>query len=118
MGAADYIELVAARARIIAAVARRTAGFDAVICPTCPVIPPAIAEVEEEAEYNRINLLLLRNTAVANFLDRCSISLPIHRRRRGAGRADADRRVHGGQGAAGRGGGHRGDPGRGVAERG
>jgi aspartyl-tRNA(Asn)/glutamyl-tRNA(Gln) amidotransferase subunit A len=79
MGAADYIELVNARARIIAAVARRTAGFDAVVCPTCPVIPPAIAEVEPEAEYNRLNLLLLRNTAVGNFLDRCSISLPIHR---------------------------------------
>jgi aspartyl-tRNA(Asn)/glutamyl-tRNA(Gln) amidotransferase subunit A len=79
MGAADYIDLVNARARIIAAVARRTAGFDAVVCPTCPVIPPAIAEVEPEAEYNRLNLLLLRNTAVGNFLDRCSISLPIHR---------------------------------------
>jgi aspartyl-tRNA(Asn)/glutamyl-tRNA(Gln) amidotransferase subunit A len=80
MGAADYIELVAARVRLIAAVARRTAGFDAVICPTSPVIPPAIAEVEGQAAYNRINMLLLRNTSVANFLDRCSVSLPIHRR--------------------------------------
>ena len=79
MGAADYIELVAARARMVAAVSRRTARFDAVIGPTCPVIPPAIAEVEGEAAYNRINMLLLRNTAVANFLDRCSVSLPIHR---------------------------------------
>ena len=79
MGAAEYIDLVAARARVAAAVARRTAGFDAVVCPTCPVVPPAIAEVEPEAEYNRINLLLLRNTAVGNFLDRCSISLPVHR---------------------------------------
>jgi aspartyl-tRNA(Asn)/glutamyl-tRNA(Gln) amidotransferase subunit A len=78
MSAADYIELVSARARMIAAVARRTAGFDAVVCPTCAVVPPAIADVEPEAEYNRINLLLLRNTMVANFLDRCSISLPIH----------------------------------------
>jgi aspartyl-tRNA(Asn)/glutamyl-tRNA(Gln) amidotransferase subunit A len=79
MGAADYIDLMNARARIIAAVARRTAGFDAVVCPTCPIVAPAIAEVQPEAEYNRINLLLLRNTAVGNFLDRCSISLPIHR---------------------------------------
>ena len=79
MGAADYIDLVNARARIIAAVARRTAGFDALVCPTCPIIPPAIAAVEPEAEYNRINMLLLRNTAVGNFLDRCSVSLPIHR---------------------------------------
>ena len=55
------------------------ARFDAVVLPTCPLTPPAITEVEDEAEYNRINLLLLRNTTVANFLDRCSISLPCHR---------------------------------------
>ena len=79
MSAADYIDLVAARTRLCAAVAKRTEGFDAVVTPTCPIIPPAIAEVEAEGEYNRINMLLLRNTAVGNFLDRCSISLPIQR---------------------------------------
>jgi aspartyl-tRNA(Asn)/glutamyl-tRNA(Gln) amidotransferase subunit A len=76
MSAADYVELVNARARIIAAVAPRTAPFDAVIGPTCPLVPPRLAEVEDEAEYNRINMLLLRNTSVGNFLDRCSISIP------------------------------------------
>ncbi|WP_198368737.1 amidase [Roseomonas rosulenta] len=76
MSAADYVELVQARARIIAAVAPRTAPFDAIIGPTCPVVPPAIAEVEAEADYNRINMSLLRNTSVGNFLDRCSISIP------------------------------------------
>ncbi|MBW8269139.1 amidase [Caldovatus aquaticus] len=76
--AADYLALREARARLIAAVAPRTAPFDAVVTPTCPLIPPALSEVEDEAEYNRINLLLLRNTAVANFLDRCAISLPCH----------------------------------------
>lgn len=76
--AADYIKLREDRARIIAAIAPRTAPFEAVITPTCPVIPPALAEVEDEKEYNRINLLLLRNTTVANFLDRCAISLPCH----------------------------------------
>jgi len=78
MSAADYLDLVAARKRLIGAIAARTSAFDAVIGPTCPLIPPALAEVAEEREYNRINLLLLRNTAVWNFLDRCSISLPIH----------------------------------------
>lgn len=76
MSAAGYLELVKARARIIAAVAPRTAPFDAVICPTCPLVPPRLAEVEDEAEYNRINMMLLRNTSVGNFLDRCSISIP------------------------------------------
>ena len=79
MSAADYITLMQARTRIIEAIEPRTAPFDAVIMPTCPLIPPAIAEVEDEAEYNRINLLLLRNTTVANLLDRCAISIPCHR---------------------------------------
>jgi aspartyl-tRNA(Asn)/glutamyl-tRNA(Gln) amidotransferase subunit A len=76
--AADYIALREERARIISAIAPRTADFDAVVTPTCPIVPPALAEVEEERAYNRINLLLLRNTSVANFLDRCAISLPCH----------------------------------------
>ncbi|NKC32745.1 amidase [Falsiroseomonas selenitidurans] len=79
MSAAEYIALGQDRARIIAGFAARTAGFDAVVSPTCPLVPPAIAAVAEEAAYGRINLLLLRNTAVANFLDRCAISLPCHR---------------------------------------
>ncbi|MBO1074246.1 amidase [Roseomonas marmotae] len=78
MGAADYIALQKERARIIAATAPRTAPFDAVLCPTAALTPPAVAEVEDEADYNRINLMLLRNTAAFNFLDRCSISLPCH----------------------------------------
>ncbi|MDO9709215.1 amidase [Paracraurococcus lichenis] len=79
MSAADYIDLAQHRARLIAAIAARTGAYDAVVTPTCPIIPPAIPALEPEAEYNRVNLLLLRNTAVGNFLDRCSISLPIHR---------------------------------------
>jgi aspartyl-tRNA(Asn)/glutamyl-tRNA(Gln) amidotransferase subunit A len=76
MSAADYIVLRQERARIIAAFAARTGAYDAVVLPTCALTPPAIQAVQEEAEYNRINLLLLRNTAVGNFLDRCAISLP------------------------------------------
>ena len=79
MSAADYVTLLQRRAEIIAAIAKRTAPFDAVVMPTCPLSPPAIAEVEDEAEYGRINLLLLRNPTVGNFLDRCAISLPCHR---------------------------------------
>lgn len=78
MSAADYLDTQRERASIIAAAARHTAPFDAVLCPTVPLAPPALAEVEDEAEYNRINLLLLRNTAIGNVLDRCAISLPCH----------------------------------------
>ena len=77
--AADYVDLLAARQRIIASFNARTAGYDALILPTVPVLPPRIADLADEAEYNRLNLLILRNNAVGNFLDRCAISLPIHR---------------------------------------
>jgi aspartyl-tRNA(Asn)/glutamyl-tRNA(Gln) amidotransferase subunit A len=78
MTAAELITLMAERQRIIAAIAPRTAPFDALIAPTCALTPPALAELERPEDFNRINMLLLRNTAVANFLDRCSISLPCH----------------------------------------
>jgi aspartyl-tRNA(Asn)/glutamyl-tRNA(Gln) amidotransferase subunit A len=77
--ATDYVELLAARRRLVAEFDRTTSGFDALLMPTCPLVPPRVAELDNEREYNRINLLLLRNTAFGNFLDRCAISLPCHR---------------------------------------
>ncbi|MBO1079409.1 amidase [Roseomonas haemaphysalidis] len=79
MTAGEYVTLRSERARITAAAGTRTAPYDAVLCPTVALPPPPLAAVEDEAEYARINLLLLRNTAAFNFLDRCSISLPCHR---------------------------------------
>ena len=77
--AADYIDLLTARRRLIASFDRHTAGYDALVMPTVPVLPPKLADLAGEAEFSRVNLLLLRNNAVGNFLDRCAISLPIHR---------------------------------------
>ncbi|MBV9251096.1 MAG: hypothetical protein JO227_17830 [Acetobacteraceae bacterium] len=79
MSATDYLDLVAARARLMNSLSARTAGFDAVIMPTVPIAPPPIAELENEQEYNHLNLLILRNTMVGNFFDRCAISIPCHR---------------------------------------
>ena len=47
--------------------------------PTTPILPPRIDALDGEAEYVRINSLVLRNTSLANFLDRCSISIPANR---------------------------------------
>ena len=79
MSAADYLDLLAARARLVASFNARTAEFDSVVMPTVPIVAPPIASLDDEREYNRVNLLTLRNTALGNFLDRCSISLPCHR---------------------------------------
>ncbi len=78
ISAADYVDLLHARARLIASFNARTAAFDALIVPTCPIIPARIADLDDEREYNRVNLLSLRNTVPANFFDRCAISLPCH----------------------------------------
>jgi aspartyl-tRNA(Asn)/glutamyl-tRNA(Gln) amidotransferase subunit A len=78
MAATDYLELVAARQRLIAGFDAGTREFDALVMPTVPIVPPRVAELDDEREYNRINLHILRNTAFGNFFDRCSISLPCH----------------------------------------
>ncbi|MDR6874029.1 aspartyl-tRNA(Asn)/glutamyl-tRNA(Gln) amidotransferase subunit A [Bosea sp. BE125] len=78
MLAADYVNLVQARQRIIAAMDAQTAEYDALVMPTCPIIAPRLDELVEDAEYFRLNTLLLRNPSLGNFLDRCSISLPCH----------------------------------------
>ncbi|HVC60164.1 MAG TPA: amidase [Acetobacteraceae bacterium] len=78
MSAADYLDVATARARLIARFDARTRDFDSVVMPTVPIVPPRVAALDDEREYNRLNLLILRNTALGNFLDRCAISLPCH----------------------------------------
>jgi aspartyl-tRNA(Asn)/glutamyl-tRNA(Gln) amidotransferase subunit A len=78
MTAVEYIELAAARADLIARVAARTADFDALLMPTVALTAPPIAAFAVDEDYFRLNALILRNTSVINFLDRCAVTLPIH----------------------------------------
>jgi aspartyl-tRNA(Asn)/glutamyl-tRNA(Gln) amidotransferase subunit A len=78
MSAADYIELLGKRADLQKRVAAVTANYDAVVMPTCAIVAPTLDEVATPEGFTRKNMLLLRNTTVGNFLDRCSISLPCH----------------------------------------
>jgi len=72
-------EVRAARAAVIDSTKRSTCEFDALVMPTVPIIPPPLSAFEKDADYIRLNALVLRNPSLANFLDRCSISLPLHR---------------------------------------
>jgi aspartyl-tRNA(Asn)/glutamyl-tRNA(Gln) amidotransferase subunit A len=78
MTAADYIDLLAARADLQKRVSAITANYDAVIMPTCAIVAPTLEEVSTPDGFTKKNMLLLRNTTVGNFLDRCGISLPCH----------------------------------------
>lgn len=82
MKAHEYVELIQARRAWIAALEAALQGFDAVLSPTVPIVAPPIAEVgpgaAQDAEFFRVNALLLRNTSVVNMLDGCAISIPCH----------------------------------------
>jgi len=78
--AADYIELLAARRDLIARVAAAAAPYDALVMPTVAIVAPKLQELlDSDDAFTRANLLALRNTSVANFLDQCAVTLPCHR---------------------------------------
>jgi aspartyl-tRNA(Asn)/glutamyl-tRNA(Gln) amidotransferase subunit A len=56
---------------------RKTAGYDAVILPTSPILPPDAQRVLEDKDFfNKENLLALRNTRIGNMFGLCSITMP------------------------------------------
>ncbi len=78
MSASDYIDLLHHRADLQKRISAVTSNYDAVITPTCAIVAPTLDEVSTAEDFTKKNMLLLRNTTVGNFLDRCSISLPCH----------------------------------------
>lgn len=77
--AQQYIALLDGRRNWIARVEKALEGFDAVLCPTVPIVAPEIAALEASDEaFFKANGLLLRNTFAFNFLDGCSFSVPCH----------------------------------------
>jgi aspartyl-tRNA(Asn)/glutamyl-tRNA(Gln) amidotransferase subunit A len=82
MSAHEYIQLVEARTKWIGRMEKKLQGFDAVLSPTTPITAPLISSVApgsaRDAEFFRVNALLLRNPSAINTLDGCAISLPCH----------------------------------------
>jgi len=76
--AADYLDLIRARADLQRRIDKPLAEYDAVLMPTTPIIAPLLQDLESDDAYLRTNQLALRNTSVVNFLDRCAISVPCH----------------------------------------
>lgn len=55
----------------------RVAGFDAVVLPTSPILPPdANRLMTDDAYYVSENLLALRNTRIGNLMDQAVLTLP------------------------------------------
>ncbi len=77
--AAAYIDLLEGRNALVERAGRATADFDALAMPTLAILAPPIASFTgDRAHWLTANALILRNTYVANFLDRPAITLPCH----------------------------------------
>ena len=76
--AADYITMFQKRDAVCHAIKMQTRGFDALVLPTTPGIAPAIADMPSIEKKIEMNARSLRNTAISNYLDRPTISIPCH----------------------------------------
>lgn len=55
----------------------RVAGYDAVLLPTSPILPPDAERLMTDQDYYVVeNLLALRNTRIGNLMGVCAMSLP------------------------------------------
>jgi aspartyl-tRNA(Asn)/glutamyl-tRNA(Gln) amidotransferase subunit A len=75
--AADYIENVRERGRLVRAMDQMLASLDVLLMPTTPIVAPTIAEVMDRTIFAARNAALRRNTVIVNFFDLCAISLPL-----------------------------------------
>lgn len=88
-------QLHMARMDWIGRVNDRLGQVDALMFPTTPRVAPALSELQTDEAYNHANLLMLRNSAVINFLDGTAVSIPCNR----AGEAPVGVTIAGTQGS-------------------
>jgi aspartyl-tRNA(Asn)/glutamyl-tRNA(Gln) amidotransferase subunit A len=75
--AADYVAAWRRLTAIRRLWADATAGYDAVLVPTSPILPPdAERLMTDDAYYVSENLLSLRNTRIGNLMGLCALTLP------------------------------------------
>jgi aspartyl-tRNA(Asn)/glutamyl-tRNA(Gln) amidotransferase subunit A len=77
VSAVDYLhrrERIDALARSIEA---PFASADIIIGPTVPIAPPIVSSLDDPVAYRAANMAILRNTAPANILKLCAITIPV-----------------------------------------
>jgi len=79
VSAADYIDMVRERARLISLMDARLTDLDVLAMPTTLIVAPTMEEVAAPDEFARKNAMVLCNTVIANFFDLCAISIPVPR---------------------------------------
>ena len=77
VSAPDYVAAWQALDRLRFEYAAATAGFDAVILPTCPILPPKAEAVAGDSDlFTASNLLALQNTRIGNLMGLAGVTLP------------------------------------------
>lgn len=75
--AADYVAAWQALDRYRADYLASTAGYDAVILPTAPILPPNLERLASDPDYFvSENLMALRNTRIGNLMGLAGLTLP------------------------------------------
>ena len=55
----------------------KTAGFDALVLPSAPILPPKVVDLlADEDFFTDMNLMALQNTRIGNLMGLCAITLP------------------------------------------
>ena len=76
--AAAYIQAQAELVEIKRAHWAAYSGFDALILPSCAIVPPPVQPLLDDPDlFSRTNLLALRNTRLANLLGLPALTLPL-----------------------------------------
>ena len=79
ISAADYISMTRERTATCAAVQSVTRPYDALLIPTTPSLPLPLDGLEGIDTLMKASARVLRNTALSNYLDRPTITMPCHK---------------------------------------
>lgn len=75
--AVDYLTRLWRLKELAAGIQGHFNDVDILLTPTVPITPPRIADVADGDAYMTANMLSLRNTAPANLLGLCALSMPV-----------------------------------------
>ena len=73
--AVEYVKLCKREKKIIDQF-NNFLGNNFLLLPTVSITPPLIKDCENEEFYDKVNLISLKNTTLANYMNGCSLSLP------------------------------------------
>jgi aspartyl-tRNA(Asn)/glutamyl-tRNA(Gln) amidotransferase subunit A len=77
LSAADFVDMVRERGRLIRAMDEALQAVDVLAMPTIPIVAPTIAAVADQKAFADANAIVRRNTVIGNFFDLCGVSLPL-----------------------------------------